>query len=268
MNDHVSLLEIRQLSVSFRQYDRGLRRRTITPVQSMDLSVDTGELVALVGESGAGKTLLGEAALGMLPANGIDAGEIRFRGELLTKLRRRALAGREMVMLPQSVTYLDPTATVGSQVRRAFQLAGRPAGRDDVRDALMARELSADVTKKYPHELSGGMTRRVLLTMALAGRPALVFADEPTPGLDAEAVTAIFAELREIADSGCAVVAVSHDLSQVIDVADRVIVCQAGRTVETATPDDFRNNTLSHPYSRALWAALPAHGFAVEEEPS
>ncbi len=263
----MSLFEINQLSVSFRQYDRGLRRRTITPVRAMDLTVDTGELVALVGESGAGKTLLGEAALGMLPANGVDAGEIRFRGEVLTRARRRELAGHEMVMLPQSVTYLDPTATVGAQVRRAFRLAGRPAGRDDVRRALVARDLPDDVTRRFPHELSGGMARRVLLTMALAGRPALVFADEPTPGLDAEAVRAIFAELRAIADSGCAVVAVSHDLSEVIGVADRVVVCQSGRTVETATPDDFRNHTLTHPYSRALWAALPAHGFAAEEEP-
>lgn len=260
------LLEISDLSVSFRQYERGLRRRTITPVQAMDLVVDSGELVALVGESGAGKTLLGEAALGMLPANGVDAGEIRFRGEVLTRRRRRALAGREMVMLPQSVTYLDPTATVGAQVRRAFQLAGRGAGADDVRTALEARDLPRDVVARYPHELSGGMARRVLLTMALAGRPALVFADEPTPGLDAEAVAAIFAELREIADSGCAVVAISHDLSQVVDVADRVVVCQAGRTVEVAGPDDFRHHTLSHPYSRALWAALPAHDFALEED--
>lgn len=262
----MSLLEINQLSVSFRQYDRGLRRRTVTPVQSMDLAVDAGELVALVGESGAGKTLLGEAVLGMLPANGHVAGEVRFRGEVLTPDRRRRLAGREMVMLPQSVTYLDPTATVGAQVRRAFRLAGRPAGRDDVRRALAERGLDAAVAGQYPHELSGGMARRVLLTMALAGRPALVFADEPTPGLDAEAVRAIFAELREIADSGCAVVAVSHDLAHVVDVADRVVVCRAGHTVEAATPADFRNGTLNHPHSRALWAALPAHGFTVEED--
>ncbi|MFS3128750.1 ATP-binding cassette domain-containing protein [Nocardioides sp. Bht2] len=260
------LLEIEHLAVSFRQYDRGLRRRTVTPVESMDLRVDGGELVALVGESGAGKTLLGEAVLGMLPPNAKVAGTVRFRDEELTVARRRRLAGREMVMLPQSVTYLDPTATVGRQVRRAFQLADRPAGGDAVREALAERGLGPEVLAQYPHQLSGGMARRVLLTMALAGRPSLIFADEPTPGLDQDSVRAIFGELREIADSGCAVVAVSHDLDAVIGVADRVVVCQGGRTVETLAPERFGAGTAQHPYSRALWAALPAHGFHAEEQ--
>lgn len=261
-----ALLEIQGLAVSFRQYDRGLRRRTITPVQEMDLTAESGELVALVGESGAGKTLLGEAVLGMLPSNAEVRGAVSFRGEQLTEKRRRALAGREMVMLPQSVTYLDPTASVGAQVGRALRLAGRPTGRDAVVEALAARNLGADVAAHYPHELSGGMARRVLLAMALAGSPDLVFADEPTPGLDADSVRAIFAELRAIADAGTAVVAVSHDLSQILDVADRVVVCQGGRTVEDVPPSAFLDGGLRHPYSKALWQALPSNGFHVPVE--
>lgn len=262
------LLEIRDLSVSFRQYDRGLRRRTITPVEAMDLAAAPGELVALVGESGAGKTLLGEAVLGMLPGNARVAGTVRYRGEELTEQRRRALVGRELVMLPQSVTYLDPTARVGAQIGRALRLAGRAQGRDEVVAALAARNLDAEVARRYPHELSGGMARRVLLAMALAGSPDLVFADEPTPGLDEDSVRAIFAELRAIADAGAAVIAVSHDLTQVVEVADRVVICQGGRTVETVAPSAFGQGAVRHPYSRALWAALPANGFAVAEEVS
>lgn len=262
-----ALLEIRDLSVSFRQYDRGLRRRTITPVEAMDLHAEMGEVVALVGESGAGKTLLGEAVLGMLPGNARITGTVMFEGEALTEPRRRALAGRELVMLPQSVSYLDPTAKVGAQVRRALRLvgadAGRGVGRDQVVAALAERKLGPEVADRYPHELSGGMARRVLLAMALAGTPKLVFADEPTPGLDEESVRAIFAELRAIADAGAAVVVVSHDLTQVIEVADRVVVCQGGRTVETAAPAAFGAGTVRHPYSKALWAALPSNGFAL-----
>lgn len=260
------LLRIENLSVSFRQYDRGLRRRTITPVTDMSLAADAGELVALVGESGAGKTLLGEAALGMLPANAVDSGRIVFRGQSLDPAQRRALAGRDLVMLPQSVTYLDPTSTVGAQVGRALALAGRSHDSQAVRRALADRDLDAAVARQYPHELSGGMARRVLLAMALAGRPSLVFADEPTPGLDSDVVRAIFKELREIADTGCAVVAVSHDLSAVLEVADRVVVCQAGRTVETVPPQAFLDDELTHPYARDLWAALPVNGFRLPSE--
>ncbi|HEY1134243.1 MAG TPA: ATP-binding cassette domain-containing protein, partial [Nocardioides sp.] len=118
------LLQVSDLCVTFGQYERGLRRREVVALDGMDLDVRPDELVALVGASGAGKSLLGHAVLGMLPPNATERGEVRYRDEVVDAARRRRLAGREIALLPQSVTYLDPTATVGAQVRRAARLAG------------------------------------------------------------------------------------------------------------------------------------------------
>lgn len=263
-----SLLDVTDLRVTFSQYERGLRRREVTALESMSLSVGAGELVALVGASGAGKSLLGHAVLAMLPPNAQASGEIRFTGKPVDADERRALAGREIALLPQSVTYLDPTSTVGAQVRRAAVLAG-VSGRREVRrtatQALAARGLGADVEKRYPHQLSGGMARRVIAAIALIGTPRLVIADEPTPGLPAEVVTATLAGLREIARGERGVLLITHDLPSALEVADRVVVCDAGRTLETAPVEAFSGDgsALQQPYSRQLWRALPRNGMEV-----
>lgn len=257
------VLKIEKLAVSFTQYDRGLRRRTLRPVTGMNLEAYAGEVVALVGASGSGKTLLGESVLGTLPPNGYAEGLIEYDGAPLDARRRKKLAGREITMLPQSITHLDPTSTVGSQARRAFELAGVARPARAAADSLAGRGLAVDVLKRYPHQLSGGMARRVLLSMALAGERKLVFADEPTPGLDAASAARTMSELRGVADRGCAVVLVSHDLVGALRIADRVVVCHRGRTIENAFPDQFTGTgeELVHPYSRALWQALPVNGF-------
>ena len=254
-----ALLEVASLAVSFHQYERGLRRRTVVPLSGMDLTADRGELVALVGASGAGKTLLAHAVLGMLPSNASTAGEIRIDGVVLDPPARRALAGRRVALLPQSVTFLDPVTPVGRQVRRSAWLAGRP--RSAAVLALADRGLGSEVARRHPHELSGGMVRRVLTAMAMMGSPDLVLADEPTPGLPVDAVRAVLGELRGIADQGRAVVLITHDLTAALEVADRVVICRDGRTVDEARPADFTGGALSHPYTRALWQALPANGF-------
>lgn len=262
------LLEINDLSVSFTQYERGLRRRVITPVQSMTLSARAGEITALVGASGSGKTLLGLAVLGLLPPNASTAGSISYDSAPLTPARRREVVGREISMLPQAVSHLDPTATVGAQIGRALELAGR--SRTEVDASLAERGLGPQVARQYPHQLSGGMARRVLLAMAMAGQRRLLIADEPTPGLDAASAEQTLTTLRRAADAGAAVVLVSHDLAGVMQIADHVVVTDHGRTLETATPDQFadRGAGLVHEYSRALWRALPANGFHLPERAS
>ncbi|GAB2975649.1 ATP-binding cassette domain-containing protein [Saccharothrix stipae] len=262
----VPLLDIRSLAVAFTQYDRGLRRRTVTALSGMDLTADRGELVALVGASGAGKSLLAHAVLGMLPPNAAETGEVRFDGVPLDRAARRARAGRDLALLPQAVTYLDPVTPVGRQVRRCAVLAGRPDPDAVAGAALAARGLGPEVRRQYPHQLSGGQARRVLTAMALTGDPALVIADEPTPGLPAEAVRAALSDLRRIADQDRAVVLITHDLAAALEVADRVVICRDGRTVDEVPPTDFRDGTLAHPYTRALWNALPANGFRVLED--
>ncbi|ROP42719.1 ATP-binding cassette domain-containing protein [Saccharothrix texasensis] len=259
------LLDIRSLAVSFTQYERGLRRRTVTALSGMDLTTDRGELVALVGASGAGKSLLAHAVLGMLPPNAAESGTVRFDGVVLDPPARRDRAGHDIALLPQSVTFLDPVTPVGRQVRRSAELAGRTSPDVVARAALDGRGLGPEVHRQYPHQLSGGQVRRVLTAMALMGDPALVIADEPTPGLPPEAVRAALADLRRIADQDRAVVLITHDLAAALEVADRVVICRHGRTVDEARPADFRADDLTHPYTRALWHALPGNGFRLLE---
>lgn len=269
MTANPPLLEVLDLSISFTQYDRGLHRRTVRPVEAMSASVAAGEVVALVGASGAGKSLLAHAVLGMLPPNAATTGEVRWRGTPVDEPARRRLAGREVALLPQSLTYLDPTATVGSQVRRAARLAGHPrsAVRSRAEEALAAQGLDRTVLRRHPHELSGGMGRRVLTAIALMGEPSLVIADEPTPGLAAEGVRTVLGRLRGLADSGRGVLLVTHDLAAALEVADRVVVCDRGRTVDEVPAEAFADGGggLTHPYTRALWRALPDQSFAVPE---
>lgn len=256
-----ALLRIEHLSVAFTQYTRGLRQRLLTPVTDMTLHARAGEVTALVGASGSGKTLLGLAVLGLLPSNAQVSGRLDFDGSALTPQRQQRLRGHELSMLPQAVSHLDPTARVNRQVGRALQLAGREA--NETSAVLAEQGLASEVGRRYPHELSGGMARRVLLAMSLAASPRLLIADEPTPGLDPALARSTMSALRAVADAGRAVVLVSHDLVEALRIADRVVITHEGRTLEEAVPGQFSGagDSLTHPYSRALWRALPGNGF-------
>ncbi|MGW5194491.1 ATP-binding cassette domain-containing protein [Kribbella sp. NPDC004138] len=259
------MITVSDLHVTFTQYTRGLRRREIVALAGMNLTAGRGQVVALVGASGAGKTLLAHAVLGMLPPNASESGTITYDGTVVDPAARRRLAGREIALLPQSVDHLDPLATIGRQVRRSAQLAGLDDPARRAADALAARGLGPAVLRQYPHELSGGMIRRVLVTMATMGDPHLVLADEPTPGLPAADVTAVLSDFRAMADAGRAVVLITHELGGALAIADTVVICHDGRTVETAEPATFAGDRLRHPYANALWHALPANGFTVPE---
>lgn len=265
-----ALLTVEHLAVSFTQYERGLRRRTVTPVTDMSLDVRAGEVVALVGASGAGKSLLGHAVLGMLPPNSAHTGSVHWRGEEMDVRALRRLAGREVALLPQSLSHLDPTATVGAQLRRAARLTGasRDAARDMAQEAVTAQGLEDSVLKLYPHELSGGMGRRVLTAIALLGDPSLVIADEPTPGLAPESVKAVLQRLRSIAEGGAGVLLITHEITGALEAADRVVVVDRGRTLEESPVEAFSGDgeQLAHRYSRALWQALPANGFRMPDD--
>lgn len=260
-----AVLDVEHLQISFSQYGRGLRRRTVTPVVDMSLDVGAGEVVAVIGASGAGKSLVGLAVIGLLPLNAHESGSVRFRGRAVDAGERRALAGRRMALLPQSPAHLDPLMRVGAQVARAARLAGLPDPDSAARAALERRGLAARVDRLFPHELSGGMARRVLFAMATLGEPELIFADEPTPGLDPASAAEVIDDIRSLADAGSAVVLVSHDISIALPVADRVVVVRRGRTIESASPEQFSGDgsRLAHPYSRELWRALPQQDFAL-----
>ncbi len=259
----MNLLEVEGFSLSFLQYEAGLRRRRLDVITDLDLDVEAGELVAVVGSSGSGKSLLAHALLGVLPSNAIEGGRITYDGQPLDLARREALRGREIALVPQSVAFLDPVTRVGPQAERAAVLAGVGEPPAAVKAAFRRLDLPEETVRRYPHELSGGMARRVLTATATIGAPRLVVADEPTPGLHPEVVTETLQGLRRTADQGAGVVLITHDLLRALEVADRIAVFYAGTTVEVAPVEVFTGDgtELRHPYTRALWGALPEHGF-------
>ena len=253
-----TLLQADHLSISFTQYSRGLRRRTLPVIRDLSFSIQPGQVTAVVGASGSGKSLLAHAILGLLPGNSRLEGGLLYRGAPLTPRRLRALRGGEIVLIPQGVTYLDPLMKVGPQVRRG---RGDAAVRADSRRVLARYGLGPETEGLYPFELSGGMARRVLIATAVMDSPSLVIADEPTPGLDPRAAGRILGHLGELAQAGAGVLLITHDLELALTIAHRVLVLYAGETVEEADRADFAAGALRHPYTRALWAALPQNGF-------
>ena len=268
------LLSIEDLTVSFDMYAtdepyfRASRRR-VEVLHGLTLSVHRGEVVAVVGASGSGKTLLADAILGLYEPNAMVSGRIWFDGAPCDAEGLRALRGNGISLVPQGVSHLDPLMRVASQVRGAAR--GRNAS-ERRRDALRRRErqrelfdrygLDPSVERMYPHELSGGMARRVLLMCALMDEPELIVADEPTPGLDMELAVRALDDLRTFARSGGGVLLITHDLELALRVADRIAVFRDGSIVEETDVDSFADpDTLRHPFSRALWHAMPEHGF-------
>lgn len=254
------ILEIRHLAVSFTQYDKGLQKRRLETIRDLSLQVRPGEVAAIVGASGSGKSLLAHAILGILPYNSHLEGEILYDGEPLTRERQEKLRGREIALIPQGVTCLNPLMKVGPQLWKGKK---DPETRRRFREALARYGLGAETEEFYPFELSGGMARRVLIASAATERPRLIVADEPTPGLDTGTARRILGHFRELADEGAAVLLITHDLELALEVADRVSVFYQGESVEEITPEEFRRpETLRHPFTRALWQAMQEEGGA------
>lgn len=269
------LLQVEDLSVGFRMYEEDApffraKQRMVEAIHGLSISVHAGEIVAVVGASGSGKTLLADAILGLFEPNATVRGRIWFDGQAQDAATLSRLRGRGISLVPQSVNNLDPLMKVGRQVE-GFARAHVPREERRRRRAeLFARYgLPEDAARKYPHELSGGMARRVLLCCALMDDPRVIIADEPTPGLDLDLAVRALDDFRAFADAGGGVMLITHDIELALRVADRVAVFRDGTVVEeTAVANFARPETLAHPFSRALWHALPEHGFeapTVEE---
>lgn len=262
------MLKIEHLCLSFVRYHGLLRRMQLPCLTGLSLDVAAGEVVAIVGASGAGKSLLAHAIVGILPPNARISGQIFYENEVLSAVRQVRLRGREIALVPQSVASLDPLTRVGRQVAWAARRAGIEASRapQAARRALAAYGLDDGVLERFPHELSAGMARRVLLAMATVGDARLIVADEPTTGLDADNVATAMAQLRALADQGKAVIVITHDIPAALNIADRVAVIRNGRTHEIAAAAAFDGNgtALATRYARKLWNALPANDFQAE----
>ena len=254
-----TLLEIHNLSVSFRMYGSGLEQRDLKVISDLYLTVRPGEIVAVAGSSGSGKSLLSQAILGLLPDNATVQGHLHYKGEELTEKRQRELSGKEIALVPQSVNYLDPLMKVGREADGHL----RPRQTEKRRKLFKRFGLPEYTEELYPYQLSGGMARRVLVSAALVTDAELIIADEPTPGMSLNEALEALKMLREIADAGKSVILITHDIDLAFEFADRVAVFYAGTTVEIAPSSDFKSgpDALRHPYSKALWRALPQNGF-------
>lgn len=253
------LLRVTNLSVSFRMYQGTLTHTLVAGMHDVNLRLNCGEILAVVGASGSGKSLLAHAVLGILPYNAVTSGEMQYRGELLDAALQEQLRGREMALIPQSVTYLDPLMRVGKEV---CGLYGAPA---DMAATFRRLHLEERVERLYPFQLSGGMARRVLFSTAVITDASLIIADEPTPGMDVKSAVEALQLLRELADAGKGILLITHDIDLAVEVADNVAVFYEGRTVDMAPAAAFHGDgtELVHPYTKALYHALPQNDFTV-----
>ncbi|ORT99166.1 Oligopeptide transport ATP-binding protein OppD [Anaerovibrio sp. JC8] len=257
------ILEISDLSVGFHTY-----RGAVNAVRGVSLSVDAGEIVGIVGESGCGKSVTAHAVMGLLPKDNsfIKDGSIRFMGQDITHLsdeERRQYRGSDMSMIFQDpMTSLNPVLTIGQQMTEGIihikGLSQQEAYEEAV--TLLKRvgiTKAEERMKAYPHEFSGGMRQRVMIAMALICKPKLLFADEPTTALDVTIQAQILELLDELRrEMKMSIVLVSHDLGVIARICDRVNVMYAGRIVESGPVDEIFHNP-QHPYTRGLLNSLP-----------
>ncbi|WP_395109904.1 dipeptide/oligopeptide/nickel ABC transporter permease/ATP-binding protein [Actinomadura sp. SCN-SB] len=257
------LLSVRDLTVSFPQPGAG----RVTVVQGVSLDVGRGEILGLVGESGSGKSVTAMSLLGLVPDPGrVAASAVRLDGRELTGLPfdelRKVRGGEIGVVFQEPIASLNPAYTVGDQVAevlREHEELNRAQARERVIELFDQVHIPDPAARlgDYPHQFSGGMAQRVMIAMALAARPRLLVADEPTTALDVTVqgqVLDLLLELRE--RIGMSILLITHDLGVVADVADRVAVMYAGQLVECGTTEEvFRNP--SHPYTEGLLASLP-----------
>jgi len=259
------LLDVRGLRVDF-----PTRRGTLVAVDDISFSIAPGEILGVVGESGAGKSLTGTAIIGLLEAPGrVAAGEIRLSGERIDRLpqeRMRRIRGRRIGAIFQDpLTSLNPLYTIGRQLVETITThLDLDAAQARARAIALLGEVGIPAPEArfahYPHQFSGGMRQRVVIALALAAEPSLVIADEPTTALDVSIQAQIIALLKRLArQHGTAVMLITHDMGVIAETADRVAVMYAGRIVEIGPVRDVIHAPC-HPYSVGLMGSIPKIG--------
>ncbi|MFD5325690.1 ABC transporter ATP-binding protein [Streptomyces sp. NPDC127092] len=257
------LLEVRDLHVEFHT-----REGVAKAVNGVNYSVDAGETLAVLGESGSGKSVTAQAVMGILdmPPGKITGGEIRFQGQDLLTLKedeRRKIRGARMAMIFQdALSSLNPVLSVGEQLGEMFEVHKGMSRKDARAQAveLMDRvriPAAKERVGQYPHQFSGGMRQRIMIAMALALEPDLIIADEPTTALDVTVqaqVMDLLAELQRELNMG--LILITHDLGVVADVADKIAVMYAGKIVEQAPVHEIYK-APAHPYTRGLLDSIP-----------
>ncbi|WP_083002142.1 ATP-binding cassette domain-containing protein [Halomonas sp. GT] len=262
------MLQLENLTLQLPYYKHWWRREWTTCVDNLSLSIQPSEVHAVIGASGAGKSLLAYTIMGLLPEGAKTSGQLFFKGAPLNTERQRQLRGRQLALIPQSLNALDPLASSQRQVSWAARRAGqsRTVAWHSAERALNHYQLNLHAQRAYPHQLSGGMARRVLAAMAQIGNASLIIADEPSVGLDPQQRDRVLASLKALALEGKAVMLITHDLRHALPVADHVTILRRGQCIETTPASAFQGNgeQLKSAYARALWNALPDNTFSTQ----
>lgn len=260
-----ALLTVKNLSVDFHT-----ARGTVHAVRNVSWSVGRGETLAILGESGSGKSVSASAVMNLLdtPPAQVVSGAVLFEGKDLFKVNyeeRRALNGKRIAMIFQDpLGHLNPVYTVGWQIIETMTAHGRPRDKAKARALALIKRVGIPepekALKKYPHQFSGGQRQRLMIAMALMLKPDILIADEPTTALDVTIQAEVLALLKELqAETGMGLVLITHDLGVVAEIADRVVVMSQGEIVEEGSAHDVYHNAR-HPYTRQLIAAAPGKG--------
>ena len=270
MSPSEPLLEVEDLYVEFKSHGRVVR-----PVNGVEFSLEAGETLGIVGETGSGKSVTASAIMGIVPDPPVGrvSGSVKLHGQdlsLLSRDERRRLRGSAISMVFQdALSALNPSFSIGWQIREMYRIHGGASGAESKSAAvdLLSRVGIASPRERlnsYPHEFSGGMRQRVMIAMSLALNPEVLIADEPTTALDVTVqaqVLALLTRLRE--ESGMGVILITHDLGVVVDTAQKICVMYAGRVVESG-PSVAVTSQPGHPYTRGLVEARRTSG-AVKE---
>lgn len=262
-------LEVKDLVVEFPN-----RHGVVTALNKVSLTIQPGEILGMVGESGAGKSMTGLAIQGLLERPGhIASGEIWLNGRRIDRLNDRemeTIRGREIGAIFQDpLTSLNPLFTVGAQLVETIRQHEPKMSKADARDRAIGLLTEVGIpapnerVDHYPHQFSGGMRQRVVIALALAAKPRLIIADEPTTALDVSIQAQITGLLRKLCkEHGTAVMLVTHDMGVIAETADRVAVMYAGRLIEVGSVETVLK-APSHPYTKGLMASIPALGARV-----
>ena len=260
----MSLLEIKNLHTYFKT-----EKGTVKAVNDVSYSIERGKTLGIVGESGSGKSVSAMSILGLLGTNGyIENGEILFEGSDLIKLSekemRRIRGDKISVIFQEPMTSLNPVFSIGRQLSEPFIIHRGLNKRDSMKKALeMLNAVQIpnpeNVIRQYPHQLSGGMRQRIMIAMALACRPSVLIADEPTTALDVTIQAQILRLMKDLQrENNTAIIFITHDLGVINEMADEVAVMYCGQVVEqTSAENIFRSCEMSHPYTEALMLSVP-----------
>ncbi len=269
MNNKKPVLEVRNLRVEFPN-----RRGNLVAVNDVSFTVNEGEVLGVVGESGAGKSMTGSAVIGLLePPGRIAGGEVLLDGERIDNLSpeaMRRIRGKRIGMVFQDpLTSLNPLYTVGRQLTETIQTHQNVSDSQARKQAIdLLAEVGIPAPEKridqYPHQFSGGMRQRVVIALALCVNPRMIIADEPTTALDVSIQAQIIKLLKRLCEEhGAAVMLITHDMGVIAETADRVAVMYAGRVAEIGPVKDVIKNA-KHPYTKGLMGSIPVVGHDLE----